>query len=220
MDCSKQGRHLLKDGTKSKQDRRRIIGLAGPMAAGKDLAADILAQKGFTILDVDALGHIALENTKEKIISLFANEARTRNIRLTNEDGSINRHNLGIIVFANKQNLHAHEAIVHPQINHLIEYHLNSHPNTSYVINAAILYKFSIITQCDCVIFIDAPYLVRLKRVKKRNNMPIMHIFKRFFAQIKIFDKCKKLNADIYRVENSKTKKSLEHKIEKILVAY
>jgi len=196
---------------------RCIIGVAGPMAAGKNLVSDILSQKGFEVLDGDKLGHEVLESEKEKIITLFANEVRKHNISLISEDGSINRRNLALIVFANKKNLLAYEAIIHPKINQLIEQKLDSSPKTSYVINAAMLHKISVIKRCSCVLFIDAPFILRFKRVRKRNKMPLRQILQRFYVQLQIFDKCKKLNADIYRVDNSGTQEHLEQKIEKAL---
>ncbi|MFI3257777.1 MAG: dephospho-CoA kinase [Spirochaetales bacterium] len=197
--------------------KRYIIGVAGPMAAGKNLVTDILAKQGFSVIDADKLGHTVLEQSKEAILSQFEDQAAKKNLNLINPDGSIHRKNLGSIVFANKKNLARHEAVMHPKMNEYIENQIRMNPDTSYVINAAILHKFTVITQCNIVLFVTAPFFLRLNRAFKRTKSSKLHILKYFFAQFKIFDKCKKLNADIYKVNNSGTQECLETDIMSIV---
>ncbi len=196
---------------------RKIIGLAGPIASGKNIVANFLQDKEFSIIDVDKLGHIALEESKGEILSLFGAIAQTRGLELLDENGNIHRRNLAKIVFSNKKNLKKHESVLHPKMNALIEQELSNHSSTNYVINAAILHKFSVIKQCDMIIFVTAKPFLRFKRAKKRSNISKMQFFKTFLSQIEIYSKCKKLNADIYRVDNSDTQELLVKKITQIL---
>lgn len=53
------------------------------MAAGKNAAADILREKGFVILDADVMAHGVLEAKADKIMKLFAQDARSRGLELT-----------------------------------------------------------------------------------------------------------------------------------------
>ncbi len=198
-------------------DSRKIIGLAGPMAAGKDVVANYLHKKGYSIIDVDKLGHIALENSKAEILSLFATIAKKMDLELVDSEGNINRRNLGKIVFSNKKNLRRHESILHPKMNDLIEQSLQENPTENFVINAAILHKFNIIKHCNTTLFVTANPFLRYKRAKKRSNISKMQFFKTFLSQIEIYPKCKKLNADIYRVDNSDTQEQLLEKIDSIL---
>ncbi len=202
------------------QTTRHIIGLAGPIAAGKDLVATFLHEKGFMIIDVDKLGHIAIESSKQEIQTLFSPIANTMNLSLFDSDGSINRKNLAKIVFSKKKLLQKHEALLHPKMNRLILNELNKNPTQSYVINAAILHKFSVIKDCNIVLFVSANPFLRYKRAKIRNNISKMQFFKTFLSQIEIYSKCKKLNADIYKVNNSTTHNTLKQRIVMLLEPY
>lgn len=192
---------------------RKIIGVAGPMAAGKNGATEFFVQKGFIEIDVDKMGHIALELQKEIIAKAFCEDEKKYNVKILNDDGSMNRRNLAKIVFATKKNLRKHESIMHPKMNELIEQKIAKSPNANYVINAAILHKFSIIKQCKPIFYITANPFIRYKRAKLRNNIPFKQFFKTFLSQIEIYPKCKSLNADIYTVDNSNKQEELEKRL-------
>ncbi len=196
---------------------RRIIGLAGPIASGKNLAASFLVNEGYSVIDVDKLGHIALEESKTEILSLFGAIASSQGFDLLDENKNLNRRNLAKIVFSKKEYLQKHEAVLHPKMNTLIEKELAENPDTHYIINAAILHKFKVIKQCNIILYVTANPFLRYKRAKMRNNIAKMQFFKTFLSQIEIFSKCKKLNADIYRVDNSDTQEQLVHNIRSIL---
>ncbi len=197
-----------------------IIGLSGPIASGKDVVATFLNKQGYNIIDVDKIGHEALEKSKKDIIQLFNPIAKKKNIILLDKDNNLIRKNLGKIVFANKKNLLKHEALLHPKMNSLIEERVQSSSSEFNVINAAILHKFEIIKSCDIVLFITANPFIRFFRAKKRSNISLTQFFKTFLSQIEIYSKCKKLNADIYKVDNSSTSNVLYQKIEIILKSY
>lgn len=199
------------------QNKQLIIGLAGLMASGKNVVADILAKKGFLVIDVDILGHEALELQREVIINTFLYPATQQGISLVNPNGTINRKELAKIVFADKKQLQKLEDIVHPQINALITKIIAENSAKDIVINAAILHKFEIITKCSFILFIDAPFLIRALRIKKRDSLSFGAILRRNVQQKKIYAKCKKLNADIYKVRNWGTQKYLERRIHTIL---
>ncbi|WP_428770617.1 dephospho-CoA kinase [Treponema sp. HNW] len=198
----------------------KLIGLTGPMAAGKNAAADILREKGFVILDADVMAHGVLDAIKDRIIHLFSEDARRLDLELTDSRENLNRKNLGRIVFQNPEKLSLLESLVHPAVNAEAEKHITENPGQSFVINAALLHKMPLIKQCNLILYIDAPALIRLIRVRKRDKLAFKHIAERFSAQKEIFTKCKNRNADIYRVGNSGTKKRLKKKIEAVLRVY
>ncbi len=191
----------------------RIIGVAGPIAAGKNAVANFFVQKGFIEIDVDKIGHVALELQKDLIAKTFVEEEKKQNVKILNADGSVNRRNLAKIVFDSKKNLQLHESIMHPKMNELIEQEIAKNPTVNFVINAAILHKFAVIKQCDSILFVTAGFFTRYKRAKNRSNIPFRQFFRTFLAQTEIYTKCKKLNADIYYVDNSKTYNDLEKKL-------
>ena len=161
------------------------------MAAGKNAVADILAQKGFVSVDADALVHQALaqRELQEKVIATFAPYAAQKKRSLTNDDGSLNRRNLGALIFADKKLLALQESLVHPVVNDLINQFIASHPQQNIVLNATVLYKIPAINQCDAILFVTAPLCTRFFRAKRRDNMKTTQILARFWHQRKLFAK-------------------------------
>jgi dephospho-CoA kinase len=188
-----------------------IIGLTGMYCSGKNYIAALLEKRGFSVLDVDKLGHIALENKKEEIFSRFGNDIK-------NNDCSINRRRLGEIVFSKNNEMAALEAIVHPEANRLTLDWIAVQNGKPCVINAALLHKSVVFGQLKGIILVSAPWLVRLIRAKKRDKLPWTTLIRRFSSQKQFFAQYLAKNADIYKVENSGfVRKRLERRIDEIL---
>jgi len=187
------------------------------MAAGKNAASDILVSKGFASVDADVVAHTAVENSKEKILSTFGSIAKEKNISLLNKDGTVNRRALGSLIFTDSSLVKKQEEIVFPEINSLLNKFIEENKGHDIVINATVLYKVPLIKKIDYVLFIDTPYLQRLIRAKKRDNIPLKQIASRFSQQKGLFAKYKSANADTIRVWNTGTRLSLEKKIDKFL---
>lgn len=199
--------------------RRFILCVTGPMASGKNAVSAILEKNGFISVDADKLVHQALASPalQEKVIATFAPYAKAQHISLTNEDGSLNRRNLGAVIFKDKILLAKQESLVHPAVNQLIEEFIASHPNQNIVLNATVLYKIPAINRCTAVLFVTAPLLTRFFRAKKRDGMHSMQILSRFWQQRSLFAKYKKTNADIYKVHNTGNLNTLESNVNAFL---
>jgi dephospho-CoA kinase len=187
------------------------------MAAGKNAAQTIFEQKGFAAVDADELAHSAVENKEKEIIAAFSPEAAAAGIRLLNRDGTLDRRNLGKLIFRKQELIARQEALVHPEINRLLEKFIANHEKSDIVLNATVLYKVPAVRRCDAVVYIDAPWLLRFFRVRFRDKMPALQIFARFRTQTKLYTKYKKLNADIYRVWNTGNLHKLERNIDSVL---
>lgn len=197
----------------------KLFAVTGPMASGKNTVCSILEEEGFACVDADILAHKAVEIGKEKILQQFSKIAEEKNISLLNSDGTINRRNLGQIVFLSEENLKTQEKIVHPIVTQMMEDFINENfsQNKNVVLNATVLYKTPLIKKVDVIIYVTAPFLKRLFRVIQRDNMKTSQILSRFRSQKKLFAKYKFLNADIYRVNNNVSIDKLRDKILKII---
>jgi dephospho-CoA kinase len=176
-----------------------LIGLTGKYCAGKNYAAGILEKHGFPVLDVDKLGHAALENKKDEIFSRFGTEVR-------NQDGSVNRRLLGEKVFGKKEAITDLEAIVHPQAERMTLEWIASQKGKPCVINAALLHKLSIFGQFNCVLLVDAPFFTRFLRGKRRDKLSWLSILRIMMSQKRFTLQYLAGNADIYIVANPGTK--------------
>ena len=68
-------------------------------------------------------------------------------------------------------------------------------------INAVLLYKTpSLLRQCQKIIYVDAPLLVRAWRIRRRDRLPFAQIFRRIKSQKGLFKEYKRFAAD-YGIE-------------------
>ncbi len=91
----------------------RFYGLTGGIGSGKSTTAQLFADLGVPILDLDKLGHTALtqNDVKAKLIQAFGESILDGN--------EINRGKLAKLAFASQENTHALNQIVHPAIQQL-----------------------------------------------------------------------------------------------------
>ena len=97
-----------------------IICVTGPMAAGKNYICSKYEKEGWLCLDADKQVHKAIEKAVPEILKAFSKEAGEKGITLENPDGSLNRRELGKLIFGNPELLSRQEKIVYP---YLIEFY-------------------------------------------------------------------------------------------------
>src|SRR5438874_2067524 len=94
-----------------KHGPKPVIGLVGAIGAGKSTAAKCFAARGGFVIDADALGHEALRQP-----AIIAALVKMWGERIRRPDGSLDRREIGRIVFANPAERNALEATVFPYI--------------------------------------------------------------------------------------------------------
>ncbi|MCX7788077.1 MAG: dephospho-CoA kinase [Spirochaetes bacterium] len=182
-----------------------IVGLTGLYCAGKNEAAKVFVETGFREIDVDALGHVVLEEKKKEILNSFGDGIVT-------PSGQIDRKRLGNIVFRDRKELEKLEQIVHPsmvvQVKQLID-----QENSPIVINAALLYKMKLDSLCNRIVIIRAPLLERINRCMDRDGLDVFSTLYRIFAQRKLIPQSSLHRADTVVVNNRGTRGELRVKI-------
>ena len=182
-------------------DGKKLICICGKMASGKNYVCSILEKLGWSCVDADLLVHQAINQSTEKIIAEFSDEAARNNITITNNDGTINRKALGQLLFKNPDLLKKQEDIVYPVIIKMIEDFISTHEKTA--INATVLYKTpELLSKCGLILYVQAPFIKRFFRVKKRDNLPSAQIFRRFSAQKNMLSAYKKAGIKIITINN------------------
>ena len=205
----------MKITTKTLSKPVKTIGITGTCCAGKNHVARLLEQRGLPVLDVDKLGHKVIEAEKELLAVRFGRD-------ILKPDGQVDRKRLGEKVFGKPAELAALEEIIHPGANRETLDWI-SRQGKSCVINAALLHRSSAFEILDAIIIVEAPFLIRLLRAKKRDRLPWGVLLKRFGSQRKFISQYSMGKADIYRVENSGFSGfgflcgSLENRIDEIL---
>ena len=180
---------------------KKLICICGKMASGKNYVCSLLEKLGWSCVDADLLVHEAINQSTEKIIAEFSDEATRNNITITNTDGTINRKALGQLLFKNPDLLKKQENIVYPVIIKMIEDFISTHEKTA--INATVLYKTpELLSKCELILYVQAPFIKRFFRVKKRDNLPSAQIFRRFSAQKNMLSAYKKAGIKIITINN------------------
>jgi dephospho-CoA kinase len=195
-----------------------LIGLTGTYCAGKNYVGALLEERGLPVLDVDKLGHRAIETEREAILERFGRG-------ILGPGGAIDRRRLGEKVFGDSAGLEALQNIVHPVANRLTDAWIAEQGGRPCVINAALLHRSSAFQRLACVILVQAPVLTRLLRARKRDGLPLGRLLARFHSQKQFTSQYFAGKAEIYVIENrgyfglraSRNRKRLETRINDIL---
>ena len=193
-----------------------LIGLSGPSCSGKNTASAILQVYGFYCIDADAVSRKVFTEHEKEILNLFQADAEKRGINLKNKKG-IDKKAFALLVFSDEELLKKHEAFILPIIEEKIweeiKMAFTEKPERPILLNAPTLHKTSLIKKCLFILYIDAPFILRLIRAKKRDRLPLKNIWLRFSKQKKFFSQYFFLNADTIVVKNFWSSASLKRKL-------
>jgi len=153
-----------------------VIGVTGGYCAGKDAAVSVLSRLGIIEINEDRIGHETLHVLKNRIVDEFG-------IRIQKSNGEIDRKVLGTIVFSDQKDLERLERIVHPAMVAETRKRITQERERNLMINAAILHRMGLHLLCDVVLVINAPFLVRFIRAKKRDGLSCRQTFQRMRTQ-------------------------------------
>ncbi len=199
-----------------------VIGLTGKYCAGKNAAAAVFEEKGIPVIDVDKLGHLALEANTKLIRQAFGDGVmhKQADAGCPDSGAAVDRKALGALVFSDPEALEKLESINHPWMKEetarlVKQYTAEGAPHV--VINAAILYKMKLDLLCDTVIWITAPLFTRIGRALRRDSAGIISVIKRIYAQRQLNPKQSRNSVDIYRVGNGAGTDRLKSNINAVL---
>ena len=186
-----------------------IIGITGSIACGKSLVSNYLQEKGYTIIDADKIGHMALENdeVKKQLVNKFG-----KSILKNNE---VNRVTLGKLVFENNENLKELNNIIHPQIRKNISEQIQVHKNEKLVfVDVPLLFEAKFDDLVEKIIVISLDEKIQLERLMNRNSLSKEEALQRIKSQIPVREK-EKLGD--YVVDNSFTQENTYNQVDRIL---
>ncbi|MGY3817581.1 dephospho-CoA kinase [Gemella morbillorum] len=186
-----------------------IIGITGSIACGKSLVSNYLQEKGYTIIDADKIGHMALENdeVKKQLVNKFGKSIL--------KDNEVNRVTLGKLVFENNENLKELNNIIHPQIRKNISEQLQVHKNEKLVfVDVPLLFEAKFDDLVEKIIVISLDEKIQLERLMNRNSLSKEEALQRIKSQIPVREK-EKLGD--YVVDNSFTQENTYNQVDRIL---
>ena len=185
------------------------IGITGSIACGKSTVSDYLIAKGYTIIDADKLGHVALtsDDVKRKLAEKFGDEIL--------ENNEISREKLGKLVFGNDDNLKLLNSIIHPKIKELILKLQEEHKDEDLVfLDIALLYEANFVDLVEKVVVVYVDEDVQLERLMMRNSLPKEEAIKRVESQMSPREKA---SLGDFVINNSYSKEDTFQQIDEIL---
>lgn len=153
--------------TLPERDRPLVIGLTGPIAAGKSQVAAFLAELGAEVIDADAVYRELITPPSpllDRIAERFGPE-------ILDASGALDRAALGKVVFNNARELAALEGITHPVVIAEVRRRI-ANSQADVVVNEAIrLVESGMASDVDALWLVTAEPEVRLRRLMARNSL-------------------------------------------------
>lgn len=143
----------------------KVIGITGRAGCGKSLLSRLLLEKGAKVIELDGLGHEALEESIEDLRGIFGDSVAS--------NGKIDRKKLGEIVFTNKDQLCKLNNLIHPLIKAKVEYLLRDTGKKLVVVDGALIHQIGLAELCDYIVWVECPENLAKERLQKRGMSSI-----------------------------------------------
>lgn len=188
----------------------RLIGLTGNIASGKTVVADLLRDKGATLIDADVLAREVVKpgtNALGRIASRWGNE-------VLDDKGDLDRAALRRIVFTDQAQLDELNAIIHPEIGRLRDSRIEDarkRGDKVVVCVVPLLFERKLVDQFDTIVLVDAPRALRLERLVEARGLDEAEAMKMIAAQMPA--ELKRARAD-YVVENTGSEEQLRKDVD------
>lgn len=201
-----------------------LLGLTGGYCAGKNTAASILEERGWTCIDVDELGHEAMEKSRDAILQRFG-------AGVLDADGALDRRALAAIVFSDPAALADQEAIVHPVAITLMDERIDEARKAAesagrealVCVNAALLHRTGAIARCDAIVEVRAPLLLRALRGAMRDGAGPAAALRRIARQRNfgalVREQAQRAGTPLFVIGNGGGRAALARKLERTLKA-
>lgn len=192
-----------------------VVGLTGNIGSGKSTVAQMLSERGATIIDADILARRAVETgtaAYDRIVSRWGSE-------IVAPDGQLDRAALRRIVFADHEQLEELNQIVHPEVerlrNRLVE-QARKRGDRVVICDIPLLFERHMTDRVDRIILVDAHRAIRLERLVKDRGLRETEAMDMIAAQMPA--ELKRARAD-YVLDNDGTLTQLERKVADVWAA-
>ncbi|KAF9022203.1 CoaE-domain-containing protein [Hymenopellis radicata] len=186
-----------------------VVGLTGGIATGKSTVSSILREKGVPIVDADVIARRVVEPGSKglkKIVAFFGDQVLL-------PDGSLDRKQLGSIIFNDDVKRRKLNGILHPAIRRtmlweVVKYWLKG--NKYCVLDVPLLIEGPLWKLVAQVAVVHCPEDVQLERLMRRDGSTREEASSRLLSQLSITEKVK--YADI-AIDNSGSREDLKNQV-------
>ena len=147
------------------KSKTKVLGLVGPIGAGKSAAAGLLADRGARVIDADRIAHEVLAEPRvvRALVKRWGPSVAPK--------GRVNRSAVAGRVFADDAERRFLEDLVHPPVIKTIRAAIREARRKGealVVLDAPLLVEVGLHKECDAVLYIDAPKAARLRRARSK----------------------------------------------------
>ena len=160
-----------------------VIGITGSVGTGKSTVTKIFGELGARVLDADLIAHEAMRTGSvawRRIVQEFGEE-------ILQPDRSIDRQQLGQLVFADAAARQRLEAIVHPQVIKAMRRTLHAWKKNGrdlvVVLDVPLLLEANLASMVDVVVVVRADAAVQRQRLAEQRGWSAAEIERRIGAQ-------------------------------------
>ncbi|WP_308635008.1 dephospho-CoA kinase [Paenibacillus silvisoli] len=191
-----------------------ILGLTGGIACGKSTVSAMLVAHGAKLVDADQVAREVVLPGEPALAAIVAEFGQA----VLQEDGTMNRAEVGKLVFGNAERLAKLESILHPAIRERMWSRIRAYkaenPDQLIVADIPLLYETGQASLYEGVMVVYVPRAVQIERLMQRNSIPREQAEQRVSLQMDIEEK--KRLAD-FVIDNSGTLEETERQIELFL---
>ena len=189
-----------------------LIGLTGNIGSGKSTVAQLLSERGATIIDADVLARRAVEQGT----SAYSAIVERWGTSILAADGLIDRAALRRIVFSEPTELEQLNAIVHPEVERmritLVEL-ARQRGDRLVVCDIPLLFERNLLAGYDRIVLVDAPRPVRLERLVRERGLRETEAMEMIVAQMPA--ELKRARAD-FVIDNVGTLTQLDQRVTEV----
>jgi dephospho-CoA kinase len=192
-----------------------LVGLTGNIAAGKSTVAQLLSERGATIIDADVLSRRAVERgtaAYDKIVQHWGSA-------VLGLDGLLDRAALRKLVFHDHDQLETLNSIVHPEVERLrtsLVADAKGRGDRIVVCDIPLLFESRLVDRFDRVVLVDAQRPRRLERLVNERQIPETDAMAMVAAQMPA--ELKRARAD-WVIDNDGTIGDLDKKVQTVWAA-
>jgi dephospho-CoA kinase len=155
-----------------------IIGIAGGIGSGKSFIAHCFAELGCHVIDSDA--HVQAEYRDPKVVAMLA---QWWGSGVVQSNGEADRAFIARIIFTDPVQRKRLEQLLHPLVNAAREKEMAEAARSplivAFVWDTPLLFEVGLAKACDCVVFVDSPMDMRLKRVRETRGWDAEELHRR-----------------------------------------
>ncbi|HEY6826237.1 MAG TPA: dephospho-CoA kinase [Gemmatimonadaceae bacterium] len=192
-----------------------LVGLTGNIGSGKSTVAQMLSERGATIIDADVLARRAVELGTPAFAKIVARWGSS----ILAPDGHLDRAALRRVVFGDHAQLEELNQIVHPEVERLRARLIDQAKRRGdrvVVCDIPLLFERHMTDRFDRIVLVDAHRAIRLERLVKERGLRETEAMDMIAAQMPA--ELKRARAD-FIIENDGTFAQLERRVNDVWTA-